>query len=138
MSGNETITGQRKNTSYGANEFRDGISYSEHEQKKLLIEPADLANLATGECYAFLPEPQVRIAKIGVPEILLAGKNNNFIAKSQIEDNRLQDTDTPSVINNSTVLPTSVPDFKIKNIRKAQSGKAKSKAQLNGKSMETI
>ena len=30
--GIETITRQQKNTSYGANEFRDGVSYSEHQE----------------------------------------------------------------------------------------------------------
>ena len=57
MSGTEIITRQQKNTSFGANEFRDGISYSEQEQKKQMIETSDLASLATGQCYVFLPEP---------------------------------------------------------------------------------
>jgi len=73
MSGNEIITRQQKNTSFGANEFRDGISYSEQEQKKQMIEPSDLASLATGQCYVFLPEPIVRIAKIQIPKISSIG-----------------------------------------------------------------
>jgi len=35
MCGTETITRQQKNTSFGANEFRDGVSYNEQETKKL-------------------------------------------------------------------------------------------------------
>ena len=49
MCGTETVTRQQKNTSFGANEFRDGVSYSEQQQKNPLIEIDDLANLAVGE-----------------------------------------------------------------------------------------
>jgi type IV secretory pathway TraG/TraD family ATPase VirD4 len=33
MCGMETVVRQQKNTSFGANEFRDGVSYNEHQQK---------------------------------------------------------------------------------------------------------
>jgi type IV secretory pathway TraG/TraD family ATPase VirD4 len=81
ISGMETITRQQKNTSFGANEFRDGISYNEHQQKKPLIEPSDLSSLATGSCYVFLPEPDVRIAKIAVPYNNIANKQDGFLPK---------------------------------------------------------
>lgn len=46
---------QQKNTSYGANEIRDGISYTEQERKKLLITSNDLATLENLECFVGLP-----------------------------------------------------------------------------------
>jgi type IV secretory pathway TraG/TraD family ATPase VirD4 len=79
----ETITRQQKNTSFGANEFRDGISYNEHQQKKPLIEPSDLSSLATGSCYVFLPEPDVRMAKIKVPYNNKANKHDTFLPKGE-------------------------------------------------------
>lgn len=81
MCGSETITHQQKNTSFGANELRDSISYNEQQQKKALIEPEDLANLAVRQCYALLPEPATRLAKIQLPEAKLKDKTQGFIAK---------------------------------------------------------
>jgi len=60
---------QQKNTSYGANEIRDGISYTEQERKKLLITSNDLATLENLECFVGLPEPTVRIARIKLPPV---------------------------------------------------------------------
>ena len=79
MSGTETITRQQKNTSFGANEFRDGVSYNEHQQRKELVEYSELSNLQTGECYTFLPEPKVKLSKMQVPEDRGKDKNQNFI-----------------------------------------------------------
>lgn len=79
MCGSETINRQQKNISFGANEFRDGISYHEQQQRKNLVEYSDLAKLATGQCYILMPEPQVRIARIKVPEVKLPDKNIGFI-----------------------------------------------------------
>jgi type IV secretory pathway TraG/TraD family ATPase VirD4 len=79
--GMETVTRQQKNTSFGANEFRDGVSYSEHQQTKSLVDTEDLANLATGECYVLLPEPRVRISKMLVPEIKKENINPGFIER---------------------------------------------------------
>ena len=79
MSGTETITRQQKNTSFGANEFRDGVSYNEHQQRKELVEYSELSNLQTGECYTFLPEPKVKLSKMQVPEDRGEDKNQNFI-----------------------------------------------------------
>lgn len=82
MCGTETITRQQKNTSFGANEFRDGVSYNEQQQKKALIEVDDLAALSTGQCYVLLPEPKVRLAKIRTKEVLVPTKQPGFIAGS--------------------------------------------------------
>jgi len=67
MCGTETITRQQKNTSFGANDFRDGVSYQEVDQKKELVEYNELASLAIGECYTLLPEPKVRLSKMQIP-----------------------------------------------------------------------
>jgi len=53
----------QKNTSYGAHEFRDGISYTEQEKRQDVIQPSSLASLQEGECYILLPEPNVAICK---------------------------------------------------------------------------
>ena len=94
-SGMETITRQQKNTSFGANEFRDGVSYNEHQQKKPLIETSDLSSLATGSCYVFLPEPEVRIAKINVPHNKINNKHSGFIQKDTSWKKLATDKPTP-------------------------------------------
>lgn len=81
MCGLETITRQQKNTSYGANEFRDGVSYNEHQQKQPLVKKEDLASLAVGQCYVLLPEPAVRLSKMQIPEAIVADKNPGFIPR---------------------------------------------------------
>ena len=78
MCGTETITRQQKNTSFGANEYRDGVSYNEHQQRKSLVEYSDIASLATGQCYAMLPEPEVRLSKIKTPEVHIKNKSQGF------------------------------------------------------------
>ena len=55
---------QQKNISYGANEFRDGVSYTEQEKKKDLISISDLSNLEVHQAYILLPEPEVSTVKI--------------------------------------------------------------------------
>jgi type IV conjugative transfer system coupling protein TraD len=79
MAGRETIYRQQKNTSFGAHEFRDGVSYSEQQQQKDLIEYSDLAGLAVGECFALMPEPQVRVVKLEIPQAKLTNKNEGFV-----------------------------------------------------------
>jgi type IV conjugative transfer system coupling protein TraD len=79
MCGYETVTRQQKNTSFGANEFRDGVSYNEQQQKKPLVEPEDLASLAVGECYTLLPEPAVRLSKMQTIEAKIEAKQEGFI-----------------------------------------------------------
>lgn len=86
MCGSETITRQQKNTSFGANEFRDGVSYNEHSQKRQLVEVEDLANLAVGECYTLLPDPDVKLSKMQMPETIIANKNTGFVGKTNISD----------------------------------------------------
>lgn len=81
MCGSETITRNHQNTSFGANEFRDGVSYNEQQHKKPLIDIDHLANLAVGECYTVLPEPKVRISKMQIPESKIKNKNEGFIQK---------------------------------------------------------
>lgn len=83
MCGSETITRQQKNTSFGANEFRDGVSYNEQQQRKPLVEPDDLANLAIGECYVLFPEPAVRLAKIQTKEATVREKHQGFLEKER-------------------------------------------------------
>lgn len=79
MCGTETITRQQKNTSFGANEFRDGVSYNEQQTKKELVTQNDISSLAVGECYMLLPEPEVRLAKVQTPESKVAVKNEGFV-----------------------------------------------------------
>jgi len=83
MCGSETITRQQKNTSFGANTHRDGVSYNEHQQKQALVELNDLASLGVGECYTLLPEPEVRISKVQVPEDKKQDKTQGFIEINQ-------------------------------------------------------
>jgi type IV secretory pathway TraG/TraD family ATPase VirD4 len=82
--GRETIYRQQKNTSFGAHEFRDGVSYSEQQQQKDLVEYSDLASLATGECFVLLPEPQVRVVKLQIPEVKLPNKNAGFMQSENL------------------------------------------------------
>ena len=77
--GTETIYRQQKNTSFGAHEFRDGVSYSEQQQQKDLVEYSDLANLKPGECFALLPDPSVRMARLQTPEAKVEDRNAGFI-----------------------------------------------------------
>jgi len=83
MCGVETVTRQQKNTSFGANEFRDGVSYSEQMQRKQLVEPDDLASLAIGECYTLFSEPDVRLSKMQTPKAHLKDKNPGFVEKQE-------------------------------------------------------
>lgn len=82
MCGSETITRQQKNTSFGANDFRDGVSYQETEKKKELVEYNQLASLAVGECYTLLPEPKVRLSKIQIPRDKGKDITQGFIQKT--------------------------------------------------------
>ena len=116
MCGTEVITKQQKNTSFGANEFRDGQSYTEHEKSKLLVEYSDLTKLSVGECYVLMPEPDVRLSKIQAPESMLSDKNKRFIPSTKKEQNSdkqkqeglteiqkeevVEDTNNPIINNN--------------------------------------
>ena len=106
MCGTETIYRQQKNTSFGAHEFRDGISYSEQQQQKKLVEYSELASLKPGECFVLLPEPTVRIAKIQAPEVKIGDKHLGFIqtttvtAKASIiqEEERIEESEKERVL----------------------------------------
>lgn len=74
---------KQKNTSFGANEHRDGVSYTEAERRKPLITADKLARLADLECFVGLPEPEVRIAKIQLPKVTNVPQiNEGYVPKS--------------------------------------------------------
>ena len=77
---------QQRNISYGAHEFRDGVSYTEQEKKKDLINISDLSNLEVHQAYILLPEPEVAIAKTKL-DVALKSKNLNppFLDNPQVE-----------------------------------------------------
>jgi len=81
MCGTETVTRQQKNKSFGANTFRDGVSYNEQQQKKALVEIDDLASLSIGECYALLPDPTVRVVRLQTPESKIYIRQSGFIER---------------------------------------------------------
>ena len=84
--GSETVTRQQKNTSFGANTFRDGISYNEQQQEKPLVKLDDFASLRTGECYTLLPVPEVRLSKMQTPEAKRKDKNQGFVEAKELEE----------------------------------------------------
>jgi len=61
----EYLTHQ-KNTSYGAHEFRDGISYTEQEKKQDVVKVNDLHSLRPHQAFVLLPEPDVAISKVSL------------------------------------------------------------------------
>ena len=77
----------QKNISYGAHEFRDGVSYTEQEKKKDLINISDLSKLEVHQAYILLPEPEVAIAKTKL-DIIERPKALNvaFINNPEIEE----------------------------------------------------
>jgi type IV secretory pathway TraG/TraD family ATPase VirD4 len=79
LSGTSTIIQQQKNTSFGANEFRDGVSYNEKRENIPLIPYDAFTKLGTGECFVFLPEQTVRLSKIQVAKTKIKDKNSYFI-----------------------------------------------------------
>lgn len=102
MCGVETVTRQQKNTSFGANEFRDGVSYSEQMHRKQLVEPDDLASLAIGECYTLFSEPEVRLSKMQIPKAHLKERNPGFVAKQELSiiSDKILDTKEELAIEN--------------------------------------
>lgn len=79
LSGTSTIIQQQKNTSFGANAFRDGVSYNEKRENIPLIPYDAFTKLNTGECFVFLPEQTVKLSKIQVPKTKIKDKNSYFI-----------------------------------------------------------
>lgn len=76
----------QKNTSYGAHEFRDGISYTEQEKKQDLIKVSDLNSLKPNQAFVLLPEPDVAISKVSL-EIVKKPQNlqTPFLINSSAE-----------------------------------------------------
>lgn len=89
LCGSEIINKQQKNTSFGANELRDGVSYTEQEKQKPLVEYSDVSSLKTGMCYVLLPEPKVRLSKIEVPESKILIKNEEFVGYTTYQETTL-------------------------------------------------
>ena len=86
MCGTETITRHQKNTSFGANTYRDGVSYNEQQTKKELVAQNDISSLAVGECYMLLPEPETRLVKIQTPKSTVTAKHAGFIQTTKQND----------------------------------------------------
>ena len=85
LCGNSTIISQQKNTSFGANEFRDGVSYNERKEKTPLVSYEEFGKLNIGECYTLLPLASVRLSKMQVPQAKLPDKNNWFDEAKELE-----------------------------------------------------
>lgn len=115
MCGSETITRQQKNTSFGANTFRDGVSYNEQQTKKELVAQNDISSLAVGECYMLLPEPKTRLAKIQTPKSTIINKNEYFKQTTKQTDQETLsianiDTDELQGISNTADSPMHTND----------------------------
>lgn len=111
MCGTETVTRQQKNTSFGANEFRDGVSYNEQETKKELVTQNDISSLAIGECYMLLPEPAVRLTKVQTPKSKVSVKNEGFVQSTTFAKQELISmTDIVSEENNASGIDLSISD----------------------------
>lgn len=91
MCGKEIRIHQQKNTSFGAHEFRDGLSFTEQEKHKDLVTYRDIASLGVGECYMLLPEPKVYLAKVQTPEASIPEKQEGFISADTIFDTDTRD-----------------------------------------------
>jgi len=91
MCGKEIRIHQQKNTSFGAHEFRDGLSFTEQEKHKDLVTYRDIASLGVGECYMLLPEPKVYLAKVQTPESTIPEKQEGFISADTIFDTNARD-----------------------------------------------
>lgn len=101
--GTETMTKQQKNTSFGANSYRDGQSYTEQEKCKYLVEYSDLVKLATGECYVILPSPDIRLIKINAPLHKVEDISEGFIQKELKEYSNIN-RDKAEAPTNSSLL----------------------------------
>ena len=75
LCGTTTIISQQKNTSFGANEFRDGVSYNEKKANSPLVSYEEFGKLNVGECYTLLPLSSVRLSRMQVPRAQVADKN---------------------------------------------------------------
>lgn len=87
MFGSASYREQQQNTSYGAHEHRDGISYTEQEKRKALVTVDDLASLADLECFVELPEPTARIARIKTPIIKNPSPGKKIVINDDVAEN---------------------------------------------------
>ncbi len=78
LCGTTTVISQQKNTSFGANEFRDGVSYNEKTASAPLVSYEEFGKLNVGECYTLLPLSSVRLSRMQVPQAHVADKNTWF------------------------------------------------------------
>jgi type IV secretory pathway TraG/TraD family ATPase VirD4 len=81
--GISTVISQQKNTSFGANEFRDGVSYNEKHDNLPLVSYQDLTKLQMGECFVLLPESDVRVARLEVPLATNRDENSWFVENTK-------------------------------------------------------
>ncbi|EER20774.1 MULTISPECIES: type IV secretion system DNA-binding domain-containing protein [spotted fever group] len=88
--GNVEYASQQKNTSYGAHEHRDGVSYTEQEKRKSLITTNDIASLKDLECFVGLPDPQIRITKLQLSPAQVEHKNKGYVPLSLSEEAALE------------------------------------------------
>lgn len=86
LCGTKTTFSQQKNTSFGANEFRDGVSYNEKKETSPLVSYEEFGKLNIGECYTLLPLASVRLSRIQVPEAKLKDKNDWFVESADEQD----------------------------------------------------
>lgn len=107
--GNIEYTSQQKNTSYGAHEHRDGVSYTEQEKRKSLITTNDIASLKDLECFVGLPEPQVRITKLQLAPAQLERKNKGYVPLSLSEEAALEQVLKAQIQNNDETTANNQP-----------------------------
>lgn len=88
LCGSITTISQQKNTSFGANEFRDGVSYNEKKEKSSLVSYEEFSKLNTGECFTLLPLTTVRLSRMQVPQAKLEDKNSWFAEASEESTNK--------------------------------------------------
>jgi type IV conjugative transfer system coupling protein TraD len=116
MCGSETITRQQKNTSFGANEFRDGVSFTEQQTKKELVTQNDISSLAVGQCYMLLPEPNTRLVKVQTPKSEIKEKHVGFLQSTKLVNKEAVSTDDLNIDVNTgdyewvSDLPTHTSD----------------------------
>ena len=62
--GKSEYTSSSQTTSYGASEYREGVSIAEVQGTKELITHSDLAALGQGTCFVTMPTELIKVAKI--------------------------------------------------------------------------
>jgi len=107
LCGSYNISKQQKNISFGANEFRDGVSYTSQEKEKMLVQFKDLAKLRTGECFCLLPTPEARLAKLQVPQSDLADLNEGFVPKIHSNQNNEKSNESKTECTSNGKNPVS-------------------------------